>query len=279
MFQLPADRPAVMGILNVTPDSFSDGGAFLDSSAALDRALRMVDEGADLVDVGGESTRPGAFAVPAEEEWSRVGVVVERLARRGVPVSIDTRKPEVARRALAGGALVVNDVSGLRDPAMMDLVCSRPCSVCIMHMQGEPATMQIEPAYRDVVQEVREFLLRQAEEAVRRGKAAQDVWIDPGIGFGKTTEHNRALLRSLDRLVGTGYPVLLGVSRKSFVGRVLGSETAPLPVEDRLEGTLTVQVWAQLQGVRVLRVHDVLAARRCVEMVLWVRADGYSACG
>jgi len=279
MLRLPADRPAVMGILNVTPDSFSDGGAFLNPSAALDRALRMVDEGADLVDVGGESTRPGASEVPVDEEWSRVGSVVERLAGRGVPVSIDTRKAEVARRALEGGASVVNDVSGLRDPAMMDLVCSRPCAVCIMHMRGEPATMQIQPSYRDVVEEIREFLLRQAGEAVRRGKAAQDVWIDPGIGFGKTTEHNRALLRSLDRLVGTGHPVLLGVSRKSFIGRVLGSEEAPLPVGDRLEGTLAMQIWAQLQGVRVLRVHDVMAARRCVDMVRWLRADGYSARG
>ncbi|MFN3684652.1 MAG: dihydropteroate synthase [Fimbriimonadaceae bacterium] len=277
MYRLPADRPAVMGILNVTPDSFSDGGAFLDSSAALDHALRMVDEGADLVDVGGESTRPGAAEVPADEEWSRVGNILESLVRRGVPVSVDTRKAEVARRALDCGACVVNDVSGLRDPAMMDLVCSRPCAVCIMHMQGEPATMQIQPHYRDVVEEVLEFLLRQASEAVRRGKPSSDVWIDPGIGFGKTTEHNRALIRSLDRLVRTGYPVLLGVSRKSFIGRVLGGEATPLPVEDRLEGTLAVHVWAQLQGVRVLRVHDVLATRRCVEMVRWLRADGYPA--
>ncbi len=263
-----------MGILNVTPDSFSDGGLYLNGSQAVDHALRMIGEGADLVDVGGESTRPGAEPVSVEEEWSRVGPVVERLSRQGVPVSIDTRKPEVARRALEAGALVVNDVSGLRDPAMMDLVCSRPCAVCVMHMQGEPTTMQVQPTYHDVVTEVLGFLETQVREVMRRGKATDDVWIDPGIGFGKTTRHNLELLRSLGRFVATGFPVLLGVSRKSFIGRVLGSELEPLPVTDRLEGTLAVQVWAQLQGVRVLRVHDVLAARRCVEVVSWLTACG-----
>lgn len=252
---LPPDRPAIMGILNVTPDSFSDGGEFFDSGTAIEAGLRMIDEGADLIDVGGESTRPGATPVPLEEELARILPVVQALATK-IPVSIDTMKPEVARAALDAGAFLVNDVSGLRDPAMVSLVEERKSGVCIMHMQGDPRTMQHEPTYGDVVAEVGEYLVSRAQ-SVRAG----EIWIDPGLGFGKTFEHNMALLRGLDEFVGTGLPVLLGVSRKSFIGRMMGG----VEVGDRLEGTLAVQAYAQMKGVRVLRVHDVRASRRAVE--------------
>lgn len=252
-----------MGILNVTPDSFSDGGAYSDSQSALDAGLAMVDKGADMVDVGGESTRPGASPVPVEEELRRVIPVVEGLVGRRVSVSIDTMKAEVASRALDAGAFMVNDVNGLRGVGMFELVASRQCGVCVMHMQGEPQTMQQAPVYGDVVHEVRGFLLTQASRLETKGVPPDRIWLDPGIGFGKSLEHNLELLRRLDTLVATGYPVLLGVSRKSFIGRVLGG----LPVEERGEGTQAVHVWAQLQGVRVLRVHDVLATSRTVKMM------------
>ncbi|MCX7798799.1 MAG: dihydropteroate synthase [Fimbriimonadales bacterium] len=270
MFHLPSNRPALMGILNVTPDSFSDGGLFLNASDAVARARAMMEEGADLIDVGGESTRPGAEAVELEEEWRRIGGVLGRLAQLGIPVSVDTRKPEIAKRALEAGASVINDVGGFRDPKMLEVACSSRCSVCVMHMQGEPATMQLEPKYADVVAEVLGFLEAQAAELVRCGKAREQVWIDPGIGFGKKLEHNRSLLQALPRFAQTGYPVLLGVSRKSFVGTVLGSATDPLQVSERLEGTLAVQAWAQLSGVRILRVHDVRPAKRVLNMISWL---------
>lgn len=274
MFCLPPDRPALMGILNVTPDSFSDGGLFLNASDAVDQARRMVEEGADLIDVGGESTRPGAEPVELGEEWRRVGPVIERLVQRGIAVSVDTRKPEVARRALQVGASVVNDVGGFRDPDMLRVASESPCSVCVMHMLGEPATMQLQPRYEDVVGEVLHFLETQAAKLVALGKARDQVWIDPGIGFGKTLEHNLSLLRALPRFVGVGYPVLLGVSRKSFIGRVLGSPEDPLPVSERLEGTLAVQAWAQLLGVRIFRVHDVRPAKRVLNMIRCLAGTG-----
>lgn len=252
-----------MAILNVTPDSFSDGGRFSTPQAAVDAALRMMDEGADLIDVGGESTRPGAEPVSAEEEVARTVPIVDALSKRNIPVSIDTMKPSVAKCALDAGALLINDVNGLRSPGMMELVAERKVSVCIMHMQGEPRTMQLEPTYQDVVQDVRGFLVQRADDIKALGVPANSVYIDPGIGFGKSVEHNLTLLQHLRELVGTGYPVLLGVSRKSFIGKVLGG----LPVEDRLEGTLALQVHAQLSGVRVIRAHDVKASRRAIDMI------------
>lgn len=263
MFDLPVGRPAIMGILNVTADSFSDGGQYLEVPHAVEAGFRMVAEGADLIDVGGESTRPGAESIAVEEELRRVLPVVQALAERGIKVSIDTMKAEVASRALEAGAAVVNDVNGLRGPGMLAVVTARQCSVCIMHMQGSPQTMQQAPIYDDVVREVRSFLLLQAARLEEAGLPADRIWIDPGIGFGKSVDHNLSILRDLEKFVATGYPVLLGVSRKSFIGQVLGG----LPVEERGEGTQAVHVWAQLQGVRVLRVHDVEATARTVRMI------------
>lgn len=261
-FRPPPNRPALMGVLNVTPDSFSDGGSYPTVDAAIEAALCMVDDGADLIDVGGESTRPGALPVSVEEELRRTIPIVGALARRDVSVSIDTMKPEVASAALEAGAVFVNDVGGLRAEGMLEVVVAAQCSVCIMHMKGEPSAMQENPEYSDVVREVRSFLLQRAVRAEEAGVKAERIWIDPGIGFGKSLKHNLALLSHLDVLSATGFPVLVGVSRKSFVGRVLGG----LEVHDRLEGTLAAQVVAQVKGARMLRAHDIKPARRAIEL-------------
>jgi dihydropteroate synthase len=273
MFVLPPNRPALMGILNVTPDSFSDGGTHFEFREAVDWALRMMDEGADLIDVGGESTRPGAPPVPEDEEIRRVIPVIDALTAKGVPVSADTMKPAVAKAALGAGAKVVNDVGGMRDPAMVEVCARADCTVCAMHMQGSPRTMQQAPRYDDVVEEVRVFLLATAGRLAEAGVVRERIWIDPGIGFGKTLEHNLALLKHLGRFVETGYPVLVGVSRKSFIGKLLSSGEAPLPVEERLEGTLAAQAWAQIQGAKVIRAHDVQAARRVIDTLAGIKGD------
>jgi dihydropteroate synthase len=267
MFDLPSNRPALMGILNVTPDSFTDGGLYFDTRAAIERGIGLWEEGADIVDVGGESTRPGAQEVSSDEELRRVIPVIGALREHGIPVSIDTYKPEVARRAVAEGACVVNDVTGLRDPEMIEALLESEVGVCIMHMQGTPRTMQERPRYKNVVVDVREYLIHAAMLAEDKGVRRERIWIDPGIGFGKTVAHNLALLRHLDELVRTGYPVLLGVSRKSFIGKVLGSEDAPLPAEERLIGTIALHAAAQLRGVRVLRAHDVAEARMAMDIL------------
>ncbi len=261
-----------MAILNVTPDSFSDGGSYGSTRAAIDAGLRMIDEGADLVDVGGESTRPGAIPVPLEEELDRAIPVVEGLARAGVRVSIDTYKPQVAKAALEAGAELVNDVTALRDPEMAGVCAASGCTVCLMHMKGTPPTMQQNPLYDDVVSEVRGFLLERAALSEREGIGRDKIWIDPGIGFGKTVEHNLELIRGLPALVGTGYPVLLGVSRKGFLGRVLGNPDHPAPIPDRLPGALAIQVMAQLAGVGVIRTHDVKQARAAADVVQDIRS-------
>lgn len=268
MFQLPAGRPALMGILNVTPDSFSDGGLYPDPASAVARGLQMVAEGADLVDVGGESTRPGASGVSVQEELARVVPVVKGLVAEGVPVSIDTRKAVVAQAALDAGAFLVNDVSGLSDPAMRTLVAARKCWVCIMHMQGEPGTMQNAPHYGDVVADVLHWLEQQAKVMVNAGLASDRIWIDPGIGFGKTVEHNLALLGNVERFVETGFPVLIGVSRKSFLGHLGGG----LPPLERLPGTLAAQVLAQAKGARIIRAHDVAEAKRAIDVAAAILA-------
>lgn len=260
-YELPKWRPALMGVLNVTPDSFSDGGLHFDRKAAIRAGQRMAAEGADIIDVGGESTRPGATPVPEEEELARVLPVTEELASHGVVVSIDTRKAAVAARALAAGAAIVNDVMGLRDPAMRQVCAEADCTVCVMHMQGEPQTMQNSPTYGDVVAEVKGFLLDQAAAAEAGGIAKARIWIDPGIGFGKTVNHNLELLRHLDALTDTDYPVLLGASRKSFLSKIAHAER----VEDRLAATLAVQSFAQIRGVRILRAHDVREARQGID--------------
>jgi dihydropteroate synthase len=266
MIALPDDRPAVMGILNVTPDSFSDGGSFNSLTGAIDHALKLMDEGADLIDVGGESTRPNAEPVSEAEELKRVLPIVESLAKRGLPVSIDTYKPGVAQAAIDAGAALVNDVTGLRNPKMIEVVAESACGVCIMHMQGTPQTMQKNPVYGDVVRDVREYLFHAASLAEEAEIPRSRIWIDPGIGFGKTIQHNLTLLNRLEELVKLPYPVLVGVSRKGFIGKLLGTAEKPLEVDDRLEGTLTCQLIAQLKGARIIRCHDVLASRRAIEM-------------
>jgi dihydropteroate synthase len=249
------DSFVLMGILNVTPDSFSDGGLYMEEEAAVEHGLRLAAEGADLVDVGGESTRPGAEPVSAEEELERVLPVVERLAGAGVRVSIDTSKAAVARAALAAGASLVNDVTALRsDPEMAGVVAEAGCDCCLMHMLGEPRTMQEDPRYEDVVSEVKAFLEERLAFAVSEGIADERVWLDPGIGFGKTVDHNLELLRRLDEIVALGRPVAVGTSRKSFLGRLTGQ-----PEGERLAGTIATSVIALERGASVFRVHDVAA--------------------
>ncbi len=234
-----------MGVLNVTPDSFSDGGRWLDAGAAVEQGLRMVEEGADVIDVGGESTRPGAAPVDAGDELRRVLPVVEALASH-TRVSIDTRKAEVAEAALAAGATLLNDVSATLAPVAR----AAGAGWVAMHMRGEPRTMQEDPTYGDVVAEVKAFLVERAEQA-----GVDEVWIDPGIGFGKTMEHNLTLLAHLDELVGTGYPVVVGTSRKTFLGTLTGGA----PAGDRIEGSVATAAWAVSRGARMVRVHDVAA--------------------
>ncbi len=257
-------RPLVMGILNVTPDSFSDGGDYFDREAALDRALQMVDEGADLLDVGGESTRPGAPPVSQEEEERRVVPVIEHLAHRvGVPISVDTYKAAVARRAVEAGAALVNDVSGLRmDPAMAGTVAALGAGLVVMHMRGDPRTMQSDTRYADLVGEIFKALEESVDRAVEAGVDRARVWVDPGIGFGKSAEQNLVLLRRLGEFRSLACPVLVGASRKSFIGRTLGIEDP----KDRLEGSLAAAVVAVWNGARILRVHDVRATRRAADL-------------
>ncbi|OGW90621.1 MAG: dihydropteroate synthase [Omnitrophica bacterium RIFCSPHIGHO2_02_FULL_63_14] len=243
-----------MGILNVTPDSFSDGGMFLDPGSAVRRGLEMAEQGADLLDLGGESTRPGAVRVPVAEELRRVIPVIERLAKAvRVPLSIDTSKADVAAAALAAGVSIVNDVTALRgDPDMARVAARRGAAVILMHMQGTPRTMQRRPRYQDVVEDVSGFLVSAAERARAAGIPRSRILIDPGLGFGKTVAHNLALLRELDRFVSLGYPVVLGPSRKSFIGASAGGEA-----HERLGGTLAAVAAARMSGVHIVRVHDV----------------------
>ena len=253
----------LMGIVNVTPDSFSDGGLFLDAEAAIAHGRELAAEGADILDVGGESTRPGAAAVSAEEELERVGPVVEALAGdggQGVPVSIDTSKCAVAEAALDRGAEIVNDVTALRgDPELAALCAQRGCDVVLMHMLGDPRTMQDDPRNDDVVDDVKGFLAERIEFATSEGVDEERVWVDPGIGFGKTVDHNLELLRRLGELRELGRPVVVGTSRKSFIGKLTGAE-----VEDRLGGTVASNVIAYSNGADVLRVHDVAPVREAL---------------
>jgi dihydropteroate synthase len=242
-----------MGIVNVTPDSFSDGGLFLDPDSAVEHGLDLAGAGAGLLDVGGESTRPGAEPVPEAEEVARVLPVVERLAAEGHDVSIDTTKLGVARAALDAGAVLVNDVSAFRfDPALAGLVAEREVGCCLMHMLGEPRTMQSDPRYDDVVSEVKAFLEERLAFAVAEGIREERVWLDPGIGFGKTLEHNLELLRRLPEIVAIGRPVVVGTSRKRFLGELVGGRSEG----ERLPGTIATNVLALERGARVFRVHD-----------------------
>ncbi len=241
-----------MGILNVTPDSFSDGGKFLDADRAIAHGLAMFAQGADIVDVGGESTRPGAQPVDPATELERVLPIISELSRHG-PVSIDTSKPDVAAKSVAAGASVINDVSGFRDPSMVRVASETAATVCVMHMKGDPRTMQQAPTYDDVVTEVRDYLKRQADMLESDGISRSSIWIDPGIGFGKSLEHNLEILRRLDEIVATGLPVLVGLSRKSFIGKLTGD----LHPSNRGIGSVAAMLAAAAKGARIVRVHDV----------------------
>lgn len=265
-----AKRPLIMAILNVTPDSFSDGGRFFRPGKAVDQALRLAEEGADLIDIGGESTRPEAIPVSSEEEARRVLPVIERLAHRlRLPISIDTTKGEVARRAIEAGASIVNDVSGFtRDPEMFSIAASARTGLVIMHAKGSPQTMQRRPRYGDLLGEVRQFLRDRIDAAAAEGIPLNRIAIDPGIGFGKTAAHNLKILRRLDLLADLGAPLLVGPSRKSFIGRILD-----LPPEERVEGTAAAAVIAVFQGARIIRVHDVKPLVRAVRVAESIRRE------
>jgi dihydropteroate synthase len=242
-----------MGVVNVTPDSFSDGGEFLEAAVAIDHGTRLAAEGADILDIGGESTRPGAQPVDADEELRRVVPVVEGLAGGPAAISIDTTKADVARRALDAGAAIVNDVSAFRfDPELVGVVAETGADCCLMHMLGEPRTMQDDPRYGDVVADVKAFLEERLAFAVGAGVAEERIWLDPGIGFGKTLAHNLELLRRLDEIVAIGRPVVVGTSRKSFLGKLTGKGE-----KERLPGTIATNVLALERGARIFRVHDV----------------------
>lgn len=274
--------PLVMGILNVTPDSFYAGSRLDGRDAAVRRGMEMLEEGADLLDVGGESTRPGAEPVAEEEENRRAVPVVAELARRaGVPVSIDTSKAGVARRALEAGATILNDVSALRGDARMPEAARAYPRVILMHMRGNPKTMQDGPRYADVVREISDFFLERLEAFERAGGDPTKVWLDPGIGFGKEPGHNLEILRRLEEFRALGRPLVLGASRKSFIGRLLATgqspAAAPLPPEERLEGSLAVACRAALAGIEVLRVHDVGATRRALKVFAAVQTAAVAA--
>jgi dihydropteroate synthase len=255
-------RAAIMGILNITPDSFSDGGLFLGRDRAVARALEMAADGADIIDVGGESTRPGAPAVSVEQELARVIPVIEAVrAAVELPISIDTSKPEVMRAAVAAGASLINDVRALREPGALEAAAGLGVPVCLMHMQGEPRTMQANPVYGDVLAEVREFLAGRVAACEAAGIPRARLIVDPGFGFGKAVAHNLALLRGLPELAGLGCPVLAGLSRKSLIGAVLG-----LPVDERLHASVALALIAVQNGASIVRVHDVRATRDAVRM-------------
>jgi dihydropteroate synthase len=260
--KLDLSKAAVMGILNITPDSFSDGGIFFDTAKALARAREMAEQGAAIIDIGGESTRPGAQPVSLQQELDRVIPVIEQVARQvSIPVSIDTSKPEVMRAAVAAGAGFINDVAALRADGALTTAAALAVPVCLMHMLGEPRVMQDAPQYRDVVADVREFLAQRIEAAHEAGVAKQRIVIDPGFGFGKTLEHNLSLLRHLERFTALGVPVLAGLSRKSMIGKALG-----LPLEQRLPASVALALAAVQNGARIVRVHDVAETVQAIRM-------------
>lgn len=255
-------RTHIMGILNITPDSFSDGGDYLDTEKALERAFQMVDEGADILDIGGESTRPGAKDVSLDEELSRVIPVIERLAKEvKVPISVDTCKSEVARTALDSGADIINDISGLRfDDQMASVAAKAKCPVIVMHIKGRPSNMQVNPHYGSLMDEVIDYLQDSIDIAINAGVDRESIIVDPGIGFGKTFEDNLSILRNLEELKVLGRPVLVGASRKSFIGRLIGDAET----ENRLEGSLAAAVFSAAKGASILRVHDIKETKKAV---------------
>lgn len=266
-------RTLIMGILNVTTDSFSDGGKFFSFESALARARQLIREGADIIDIGGESTRPGAEPVPTEEELRRVIPVIRAIRQESsVPISIDTYKAAVAQAALEAGANIINDISALRfDPQMVRVVADARVPVVLMHMLGTPKTMQQNPVYRDVVREIKEFLAERI--AFAREHGIEKIMIDPGIGFGKTVAHNVEILRRLGELRELQCPILIGTSRKSFIGRLGSTTSEPLPLDQRLDGTIASTVIAVLHGAQIARVHDVAPLKRALAIVDAVRYD------
>ncbi len=271
-FELSLNRPLVMGVVNVTPDSFSDGGQHQNAEAAIAHAFALVDEGADILDIGGESTRPGAQQISVQTEWKRIAPVLEALLAAGVPVSVDTRHAEVMRLALALGVDMINDVQGFRDPESIGAVAGTQAALCVMHMRGEPATMQQAPVYRDVVAEVRSFLAARLAELRGRGIARDQLLVDPGIGFGKTLEDNLRLLRETRSLAELGAPVLVGVSRKSMIGQLTGRDLA-----GRLAGSLAGALAAVARGAAIVRVHDVAATRDALTVWHAVAQEAFTA--
>ncbi len=252
-FELTLKRPLIMGIVNVTPDSFSDGSAHFSTDAATDHALKLIEEGADILDIGGESTRPGADPVSEEEELARIVPVLERLRDCGKPLSVDTFKPAVMRAALDAGADLINDIYALRMPGALEVVAAHPnCGICLMHMQGEPKTMQQAPVYNDVTEDVYHFLAERKSAVVNAGVDAARICLDPGYGFGKTVQQNFQLLREQDRLSGLHSPLLIGLSRKSMIGAITGR----IP-QERVAGSLAAALAAVSRGAAILRVHDV----------------------
>ena len=259
-----------MGILNVTPDSFSDGTGVLSIDDVIGRAYRMVNDGADILDIGGESTRPGAEPVALQEELDRVLPVIEALKGCGVPLSVDTFKPAVMREALAAGADMINDICALQEPAAVQAVAGSRCGLCIMHMQGEPRTMQAAPQYDDVVNDVRQFLAGRAQALEQAGIARERLVLDPGFGFGKTAAQNYAMLRNLPRMRVAGYPWLLGLSRKSMIGHVVGREPA-----GRVAGSLAAALFGLEHGVSILRVHDVAETVDAVKVWRTIKDESF----
>lgn len=262
-YQLDLTRSHVMGIVNVTPDSFSDGGRYSSTELAISHALQLVAEGADILDIGGESTRPNATPVGLEEELERVIPVIERLAKEvDVPLSIDTYKPQVMREAVKVGAAIINDIRGLQEPGALQAVAEGNAGVCVMHMQGTPQTMQYDPVYQDVVQEVKTFLMQRLQACTAAGIPAERIVLDPGFGFGKRTVHNIALLNGLPDILELGRPLLVGLSRKSVLGQIVGSD-----VDQRLHASLAASVISAMKGGRIVRVHDVKATVDALKIV------------
>ncbi|HSD40234.1 MAG TPA: dihydropteroate synthase [Burkholderiales bacterium] len=255
-FRLSLDRPLVMGVVNVTPDSFYDGGRHASNAAAIAHARRLAEEGADLLDIGGESSRPGSEAVSLDEELARVLPVLEGLCDLEIPISVDTTKPAVMRATIAAGAAMINDITALAAPGSIDAVAASDAAVCLMHMRGAPKTMQADPVYADVVAEVREFLGARVAACAAAGIARDRITIDPGFGFGKTVEHNFTLLRELGAIAALGFPVLAGWSRKSSLGRITGRASV-----ERLASSLAAALIAVQHGAKIVRVHDVAATR------------------
>ena len=251
-FQLDLSTPRIMGIVNVTPDSFSDGGKFNTTDKAVAHGMELVEQGADILDIGGESTRPGATPVPLAEELNRVIPVIKALAQAGVPLSIDTYKPEVMRAAIDAGADIVNDVCALQENGALEIVAASQVGVCLMHMQGRPQTMQVDPQYQEVVKEVADFLAARLKAAEQAGIARERIVLDPGFGFGKRTEHNLTLLNHLSSLQSSGLPLLIGLSRKSVLGQVVG-----LSIDERIHASIAASVVSVMKGANIVRVHDV----------------------